>query len=50
MWQSWVIFYTGLWILASGFLFGGSVKYSNMVFGALIAFFSFWAGMKARQR
>ncbi|MDO9575569.1 MAG: hypothetical protein Q7J55_03485 [bacterium] len=50
MWQCWVIFYIGLWILASGIMYGGSMRYSNIVFGGLIALFSFWVGMKARNR
>jgi hypothetical protein len=44
------MFYIGIWILASGILFGGSMKVSNIVFGGLVAVFSFWAGMKARNR
>jgi len=40
----------GIWILASGILTSGSMRFSNIVFGGLVAVFSFWAGMKARTR
>ncbi len=50
MWQCWVNFYIGLWILASAFVIGGQAKMSNLVFGAVVALFSFWAGMVARGR
>jgi len=44
------MFYTGIWILASGILFRGGIGPSNIVFGGLIAVLSFWTGMKARNR
>jgi len=50
MWQCWVMFYIGLWILASGIMYGGSIKFSNIVFGGLIVILSLWAGIKARNR
>jgi len=39
----------GLWVAASGYFFGGELALSNMVIGALIAFFSAWAGIIAKR-
>lgn len=50
MWQCWVSFYIGLWILGSAFVIGGPSKLSNLVFGALVAVLSFWTGMALRRR
>ncbi len=50
MWQCWAIFYTSLWIAASGYFFGGDIKLSNIIFGLALAVLSFWAGIKARRR
>lgn len=48
MWQCWVNFYIGLWILGSAFVIGGRAMLSNLVFGALVAILSFWMGMALR--
>lgn len=49
MWQCWAIFYIGLWILVSGYLFGGAMRLSNILFGGIIALLAFWAGMVSRR-
>jgi len=49
MWQCWVTFYIGLWILGSSFVFG-EAGLNNLVFGGAVAILSFWAGMAARAR
>lgn len=49
MWQCWVTFYIGLWILASSFVFG-QAQLNNLIFGCAVAILSFWAGMAARAR
>lgn len=50
MWQCWVSFYIGLWILGSAFIIGGKASLSNLVFGGLVAVLSFWSGMIARSK
>ncbi|MCD6081980.1 SPW repeat protein [candidate division WOR-3 bacterium] len=47
MWQCWLVFYMGLWVMISGWIWGGVLKWSNVVFGFFIALFSAWCGIKA---
>jgi uncharacterized membrane protein len=49
MWQNWALFYIGLWVAASAFVFGGGAKLNNLVFGFLIVLLSFWSGLKSRK-
>ncbi len=49
MWQIWIVFYIGLWLMLSAFVIGGGAKVNNLAFGFFVAFLSFWSAMIARR-
>ena len=42
MWQAWVNFILGLWLLISGFIPGLNVNINYIIVGILIAILGFW--------
>jgi len=44
MWQAWITFLAGLWIILSGIISGLTTSANAIIFGIVIAILGFWVG------
>ncbi|MEJ2050991.1 MAG: hypothetical protein P8Y60_14340 [Calditrichota bacterium] len=46
MWQAWITFLSGLWIIFSGIVSGLTTSANAIIFGIVIAILSFWVARR----